>query len=168
MVTEYLISLGHTDIVHLAGAPEASTSNERISGYKRAMIAHQLTRYTHIIEANFLQKDAYEKVKLLLAERTPHAIFCANDSSAAGAYRAIQEHSLLIPDDISIIGYGNQAIGMQLNPPLTSVNQGPQIIGQIAAMILLTQMNSGHHESGCIRIPAALIFRGSCRSRHQS
>ena len=52
----------------------------------------------------------------------PTALFCATDRMAVGAYFAILERGLSIPDDISVVGYDNQ-VGLAefLSPPLTTI-----------------------------------------------
>jgi len=72
-------------------------------------------------EGNFLDDSGYRLAREILKENVT-AIFCANDVMAISAIKAIKETGLSVPDDISVIGFDNTAIGNYIMPALTTVN----------------------------------------------
>ena len=70
----------------------------------------------------------------------PTAIFAMNDTMAAGCYRAIKNHGLRIPADISVVGFDNREIAYLINPPMTTVELPNKQIGFQAANLLLARL----------------------------
>jgi len=113
--------------------------SKRRSGYLLALNNHNLPiREEYIVTGGFREEDgrrAFEK----LAEKgpLPQAIFAVNDLVAIGAYHAIKERGLRIPDDVALVGFGDNALSSYLDPPLTTVRQSPYEMGKQSAEIHL-------------------------------
>ena len=75
--------------------------------------------------------------RLLLLAEPPTAVFCYNDREAIGAMRAVREHGLRVPRDISIAGFDDLYLSSYTDPPLTTVWQPKRELGLIAAENLL-------------------------------
>ena len=75
--------------------------------------------------------------ELLNLSDRPTCVFTPDDFSAVGAYHAVQEAGLRIPDDISIVGYDGIAVSQALFPRLTTIRQDTKTIGQQAAEELI-------------------------------
>ena len=76
-------------------------------------------------------------------------IFAANDRIAQGAYKAIKEARLIIPDDIGIVAFGHSEFAELLFPTLTIVDRPPIVVGQKAMELLVSEIahttNRGQH-----------------------
>ena len=83
---------------------------------------------------------------LLNLSDPPDAVFAVNDPVALGAYEAIKNKGLTIPDDIAVIGFSNNPISAVVHPPLTTINQPAYEMGNKTAELLIEQINNGHHE----------------------
>ena len=68
--------------------------------------------------------------EILKLEDRPTAVFCGNDSIAMGAYKAIRENKLKIPEDISIIGFNDLKLSQYSIPPLTTIKIDTKLIAQ--------------------------------------
>lgn len=163
MATTYLISIGHREITHIAGPENTSMGLARRDGYLKAMNEARLFDAIDIEHTVFAIESAYEKMKKILKRKTPDAVFCGGDHIARGAYQAIQEARLRIPEDISVVGYGN--VGLNLFPRLTTVDQAPEIMGQVAARLLLARFDDNDAKPEIVRIPTRLVFGESCRPK---
>lgn len=88
--------------------------------------------------------DGYRFAHALMAlASAPTALFCGNDRTAWGAYNALAELNLRIPDDVAVIGFDNQVIIAEaLRPPLTTMALPHYEIGRRAATLLLEQITS--------------------------
>jgi LacI family repressor for deo operon, udp, cdd, tsx, nupC, and nupG len=89
------------------------------------------------------------------------ALFCHSDWMAAGAYRALRELNLRVPDDVSIIGYDDLPICQYLDPPLASVRQPSQGLGQLLAQLVVTAIERKEFFSQEMLVPAELVARAS-------
>jgi LacI family transcriptional regulator len=75
-------------------------------------------------------------------DRLPEVIFASNDRIAQGAYLAIKEAGLKIPDDIGVIALGHKEFAELLSPTLTIIDSSPEILGQRAMEVLVDEMTS--------------------------
>ncbi|MFA7230528.1 MAG: GntR family transcriptional regulator [Victivallaceae bacterium] len=123
---KYLISMGHERIAHIGGTYER-TSELRLKGYKDVMSLNGLEIRKDYIKCKEPSREwGYYATKELFQKQPPTAIFCGNDTLAAGALRYLSANGIKIPGDCSLIGFGNTAIAEDL--ALTSVSQHSQKI----------------------------------------
>jgi LacI family transcriptional regulator len=163
--TEYLISLGHRRLGHIAGDQRLSAGVDRLSGYRAALEKHHIPFDAALVaEGHFQQADSYAAANALLdLEGPPTAIFAASDMSAFGAAEAIRDHGLRIPDDISIAGFDDIPEAAYMHPALTTVRQPLYDMGRLATRMLLQAIAAGELPSGRIVVDTELIIRQSCQ-----
>ncbi|MCP9488013.1 MAG: LacI family transcriptional regulator [Gaiellaceae bacterium MAG52_C11] len=138
LATQHLLSLGHTRIGHVAGAPGLRISDERIGGYRDALAAAAVERDpTLVAVGSFTEEGGYEAMRALLAASTLTAVFAANDLSALGVMHAIAESGRRVPDDVSVVGFDDLRLAAHTTPPLTTVHQPAFEIAQRATQLLL-------------------------------
>jgi LacI family transcriptional regulator len=136
LATEFLITHNHKEIVHIAGPDYSRTANVRIQGYEATMRDHGLV--PKIIRSDhYTYEAAYAAMKQLLEESIPHAIFAASDLMAIGAIQAIRDRGMNVPKDISIIGYDGEPEYEFSDPPLTTIRQQYEMMGQLAGERLM-------------------------------
>lgn len=162
--TESLILSGCKRIAFIGGEEWMEAANDRLLGYQNALSSYSLEKHQSLIRSgNFLPSGGYQATKALLNETNiPDGIFCANDLMAIGAYEAIKEAGLSIPDDIAVIGYDDQEIASHLNPPLSTVLLPHREMGQWAIDQLLSMQNS-KPQPRLIKIDCPLISRASVK-----
>ncbi|MBC8955007.1 ribose operon transcriptional repressor RbsR [Xenorhabdus sp. PB62.4] len=167
LATSYLINRGFRKIACIAGSQDTSLSRQRLAGYRKAMRDAQL----EIPDGYEIQSD-YEFAggllsmkKLLQLSEIPEAVFAGNDAMAIGAYQALHQAGLSVPDDISIIGYDDIAIAPYLIPPLTTIHQPKDELGKLAIDSLLYRMDNPESEPKELVLMPKLIERSSVASR---
>ncbi len=160
--TEYLISLGHKRIAFFPGDTFVQTGTERLLGYQRALADTGLIMDPTLIRPSAWEtQDAYEAAMILLNERRDFtAIFAASDMLALGILRALNEHKLRVPEDISLIGFDDIDLSERTNPPLTTIQQDKQTISD-AAIAKLMQVLHGEKIAPPLVVPTRLIVRAS-------
>lgn len=123
LATRHLIDLGHRHIAIIAGPDYASSSRERLGGYRQAMSEAGLAvDPAWVLPSSFSIESGVEAAHRLMALRpAPTAIFAVNDNTAIGALSALARLGLAIPDDISLVGYNDIPLVSLLPTPLTSV-----------------------------------------------
>ncbi|MCS0543728.1 substrate-binding domain-containing protein, partial [Aeromonas veronii] len=117
---DYLLKLGHRDIAFI-GSNEHSgsilTEESRYKGYEQALKnAHIPIKEEWIKNGSFTVNGGYHAMKEILSkDNPPTALFIASDRMSYGAYRAIQEKGLTIPNDISIISFDDLEMSPFIN-----------------------------------------------------
>lgn len=125
-VTDYLLSLGHTKIAHIAGHPDHAAAFQRLQGFYEAFDAIGAPRppREYITEGLFTFKTGLQAAeKLLSLPDRPTAIFASNDEMAAATCSVAHRMGLRIPEDLSVIGFDDAPISSAVWPALTTVRQ---------------------------------------------
>ncbi len=161
-VTRHLIDLGHRRIAHIAGTRNAASSQHRISGYKDALAAAGIPYDEELVVAgNFsMQSGADAMERLLALDEPPTGVFAGNDEMAFGAVRTARAHGLSVPEDLSMVGFDDQATAAFYNPPLTTIHTPCREIGRRATQELVEQI-AGRNVAREIVLPTKLIVRDS-------
>lgn len=165
--TEHLIQLGHTKIAHITGPMNIILGKDRLKGFQQAMTHHNLKiNPAYIQEGDYGIDSGYDQmVKLLSLNNLPEAVFVFNDEMALGAIKAIQDHGLVVPDDIAIVGFDNLKIASIFSPLMTTIDQPKYKIGQKATDLLVTLMQGGTIEKKKFVLKDELIVRESCGTK---
>ncbi|HEX2911277.1 MAG TPA: LacI family DNA-binding transcriptional regulator [Chloroflexia bacterium] len=171
-VTRHLIGLGHRKIAFIGSPLEFRYSQERLEGYKAALVEAGLECDPALVSTGQtveFEETGYSATQALLALEQPGpaftAIFAATDLAALGAMRALTEHGLRVPDDISLAGFDDLPRAAYNVPALTTVHQPLHEIGQLAVKMLMEQIEGKPLERQRIELETELIIRGSTRAR---
>jgi len=110
------------------------------------------------------EQTGYElAVRLMRQKQPPDAIVTCNDNIAVGAYRAIHDLGLTIPDDVAIASFNDISVAQFLNPPLSTIRLPSEEIGETAVELLLERM-AGREIAKRISLASQIIWRGSTRA----
>jgi LacI family transcriptional regulator len=159
--TRHLLKLGHKRIAFLSGSTTAPWARERFEGFRRALREAGLDVDDRLVfQAGSTIEDG-AKAALQMVNETCHAtaIQAVNDLAAIGCANALLDHGLRIPQDLSIVGFGNILAAEYFRVPLTTVRQPKYRLG-LAAMETMMQLLHGQ-PAGSRRLPAELIVRAS-------
>lgn len=169
-VTRYLISMGHSKIGVIAGAPDNFHTQERSRGYQQALFEEKILYDSELIRyGNWKRESGYLETEQLIKKGVT-AIFCMNDTMAAGCYDYLYEHNIEIGQEVSVIGYDNKEISKYLRPKLTTNEIRLSEIGKKSAESLLKDVegkreineeNNQDANSNLIKLPCILIKRES-------
>lgn len=164
-IVQHLIRGGAKRIAIITGPEQLSIGKNRMKGYLKAMSAYKLPIQDDLIIRcdDFSVKAAQEATeKLLNMEARPDAIFGINDDMAIGAIEAIKEKKLRIPEDIAIFGFSNTKRSRYMNPSVSTVNQFPEKVGEVAAELLFEQiLKPAQSEIREVVVGSELIIRES-------
>lgn len=142
---QYLTELGHKNIGYLAGPQRSTASRERGEGFLKAIHdAGAQLESDLVIYGDLRMSTGYEYGKRWIKKkRTSTAVFAANDLMALGIMKAFIEFGIIIPNDVSIMGYDDLSVSELAAVPLTTVRQ-PQYEMGVAAMSRLVQRMKGN------------------------
>lgn len=160
---QHLVSLGHKDIVHIAGAHEIHSAGVRRQAFIDAMKRHlPKARKPRIFEGDFRFEGGRLAASRVLAEKKlPTAVVVANDLMALGAMQEFKTSGLNIPQDISIVGFDDISFASLSEPALTTVCSPRVEIGRRAVEALMLTVDRPNRQGIEIRIPTYLIKRAS-------
>ena len=130
-MTEYLIGQGHRRIGMICGRKKPSFA-ERERGFRKTMQEAKLkiTNSWILDSENSLDGGRSAARQILKCRSGPTALFCVSDELAIGCMREFQLAGLHVPDDISIVGFDDIRYAEVTNPPLTTVRQPAEEMGE--------------------------------------
>ncbi len=166
LAVEHLVRLGHERIGVIGGSSESSVGFERLEGGKRALEAYHLeSKSDYFLEGDFLRESGYQGGRRFLKmKEPPTAIFTTNDYMALGAYQAISEEGVRVPEDIALIGFNDIEFTAMKGIELTTIGQKKFEMGALAAKILVEKIeeNAAKPLTKEILLKPELIIRRTC------
>jgi len=165
MAANYLIGLGHVNVIHITGPRQHGSFTDRTKGFLRVFRDAGLPK-PDVIYGEHTVAAAYQSARQrLMSDRKTTAVFAGNDVIAFGCIRAMMEKGIRIPEDISIIGFDNIEMSEITSPPLTTIDQPKYETGKAAVEMLLSMAaKNGIREPEHRIIGVRVIERQSCRS----
>ena len=163
--TVHLIELGHRRIGFVTGAMDQICAHDRLEGYKMALAEHGIPFDPDLVyEGDFFQPLGYEAAAALLElPDRPTAIFASNDVSAFGVMEAVRDHSLRIPEDVSVVGFDDIPQAAHVHPALTTVRQPLEEMGRVSTRMLLEYIANPERATERVQLPTELVVRKSCK-----
>jgi len=163
--TNYLISQGHKRIGMIYGQESSLLTKDRELGYREAMRAAKLPLSDGWrAPGQFSISGARRATRELLNQTDrPTAIFCANDEMAMGCMHEIKSAGLRVPEDVSVIGFDDISYAEVMDPPLTTISQPTEEIGERVMHRLCRRIEEGRgNGSGESQVvPHRLVIRQS-------
>lgn len=160
-VTQHLLKLGHKRIAFLAGPPATPWTQERFEGYRRALREAGLDVDDKLVfQAGRTIEDGAKAATQMIQEGCEAtAVQAANDMVAVGCAEVILAQRLRIPEEISVVGFGDTMLSEHFRVPLTTVSQPKHRLG-MAAMEAMLQLLRGLRPEPK-RLSAQLVVRSS-------
>lgn len=170
--TKHLIDCGCKNIAHFRGPLTSQNSIDRYLGYKKALEESGLifdeSNVYHCSKMNF-DEGREQAEKLLQHNRGVDGIFINTDMVAVGAMTEFKAQGIKIPEEISIVGFGNWFLSSVITPSLTTIDQPSYTMGKIAFNTLLSELTkrkkNEHAEHETVILPTEIIERESTLSR---
>jgi len=175
LATEYLINLGHRKIGMINGCLTSVPAINRLEGFKSALSRYNIVYHDHLVvnvnsngDPETLHNDGFNKLAgykamnhlLELKQDRPTAVFVSSDIQATGAIKAIQEHDLKIPVDLTIIGFDDIELSEYLG--LTTVQQPMYEMGTLAVNRLIAKIAGKASDNFKTIFPTKLVVRETC------
>jgi LacI family transcriptional regulator len=159
--TQHLLKLGHKRIAFLAGPPAAPWAQARFEGYRRALReAGMDVDDSLVFQAGSTTEDGVKAASQMLDESCKAtAAQAANDLVAIGFADMLLNRGVRIPQDISVVGFGNTITSEYFRVPMTTVRQPKFRLGLAAVEMMLQLLRGQRAETK--RLPAELIVRAS-------
>ena len=159
----HLIENGFKQIAFFSGNKKVSIFRERFRGYQAAMRDNNLIiPDEYIIEVpSDVDQGKLVTQQLMSLPNPPDAICSSSDFSALGAIKWLKENNFKVPEDVGVIGFGNDPFTQYLEPTMTSVDQKSKDMGKTAAQVLLEQLEGKNSIARKVLLSPELIIRDS-------
>jgi LacI family transcriptional regulator len=158
-----MVDLGHRSIAYISGPKNKHDAMERLVGHQRALAEGGLV----FDPALYIEGDYKEEggeagmLALLQTGKSFSAVVCANDQMASGAIAVCLQRGLVIPRDLSVIGYDNVPFAKYISPKLTTVNNPIHEMGKMAALWVLRHVYADDQTLVNNVFEPELVVRGS-------
>lgn len=162
LAASHLIELGHTNIGVIAR--DVWSNRERIRGFKQALAEKSLpffADFEYIEDINHVKAGKGITHKYLQSSDRPTAIFACNDLLAIGAIQAAKECGLHVPEELSIVGFDNTMIATIVEPPLTTIAQPIQNMGNEVMNLMVSMIKGERKEQVRMTLLPTLVQRES-------
>ena len=163
-LTLHLIENGYRNFAGLFGNA-STTAPERRRGFQMALDDNHLMPVAiHFIEPRIRQ--GYETTMSLLAQNEkPDAIFTSNSLLTAGAFQAIRDSKMSVPDEVALVGFDETTWGTLVDPPITIIAQPTEEIGRTATELLFQRISEPNRSPKTVILKGKLLQRGSSTPR---
>jgi len=162
LATKHLIERGHKRIGIVLGIHGATTTEERLLGYRQALEEAGLPFSEDLVVWGGYRMEGGRQAcaKLLSLVDPPTAIFSTNNLMTVGVLQELFHRGIRIPEGMAVVGFDDLEWAEIVHPPLTVVAQRPYEIGYQAFKLLLGRLNrfEGIQE---VRVPVELKIRGT-------
>ena len=160
---KHLKELGHRKIGIIAGPEEEYGTIKRLKGFMKVFEDTECSKI-NIYYSDYTADGGYISANRLLSEHRVTAVFALNDMMAIGAYRAIGERGMKIPGDISVIGFDNNPVSPLVAPPLTTISQPFNTIGNRACELLLERIDAPDKKNCDYFFSPSIVVRSSTKA----
>ena len=143
LATTHLLEQGRKRILHLASPENLSVGELRKKGYLKALEDFNIAADDHLVLFCDTRKDVIE-MKDKIIELAPHidGLFAVNDFTAIAAMQVLKDAGYKIPEDIAVVGFGNDPIASIACPALTTIEQSGFEMGRQAVEILIKRIEN--------------------------
>jgi len=158
---DHLVALGHRRIAHIDGG-RAPGAAQRRRGYRQAMHRHGLDADIRIVHGGLTEEDGAEAAReLLIATPRATAVAVFNDRSATGVLDVFRKAGLVVPRDISVVGFDDSRLARLSHVDLTTVAQDAGRMATLAVGRAIDRVDGSATGGREIVIPPRLIVRGT-------
>jgi len=163
-VTEHLIKLGRKRIAFINGPSNTRTSGDKLRGYKAALDSYGIQFIPELVAVGDFSRKSGAKGMEQISQRCKavDGVFGANCPMAIGAMEFLQNQGYEIPQEISVVGYQDEAIASMVQPALSSVALPSYEMGLEAGRRMLSVLRTGDGLGVHISMPTRLVIRESC------
>lgn len=165
-MTNYLVKEGHEKIAYVSDFKDRTTVEEdKITGYLKAIEDNELEYSNVYVVGSNKHPKAYELGKTIANETSNFtAVVCSNDEIAIGIMDSFIDNGISVPEDVSIVGFGNIREGKFVRPELTTIGEPYYDVGAVGMRMLIKMIKGDRAQQGLMELPFTLEKRKSVKN----
>jgi LacI family transcriptional regulator len=140
LATQYLLDAGHRTVWHVSGPEDTFNGRDRKSAWQATLEAAG-AEVPPALTGDWTAKSGYEAGLLLARMSGVTAVFVGNDQMALGLLSALRQKRILVPRDISVVGFDDVPEAAYYDPPLTTIRQDFHEVALRGLASLVAQMS---------------------------
>lgn len=158
LAAEHLLELGHHRLVHIAGPPDWLEAKARLESWHRTLRGAGVDDFPSAV-GDWEAKSGHDRALEVLRDYDPTAIFVSSDQMALGVLHALHRAERHVPEDVSVIGFGDVAGTAYYEPALTTIAVDFEEIGRQCMAVMFDLMHGVPRES--VVLEPRLVVRSS-------
>lgn len=164
-VMKHLMDEGHRKIAYVTQEKdmELTIEKQKIEAYREWMASIGETPIVFEVDGHNIS-DGYDvgvRIKDKLLEGNITAVYCCEDEIALGLINYFYDHNIRVPEDISVVGYGDISLASYYRPKLTTIKEPYYDIGAVSIRRILKVLQGEKIEEQTLVLPVQLIERDS-------
>jgi len=165
-MTNYLITEGHKKIAYISDFEDRTTVEiDKITGYQKAIEDNELEYSKVYVVGGSKYSKAYELGKSIAKNSGEFtAVVCSNDEIAIGILNSFIDKKIKVPDDVSVVGFGNIREGTFVRPELTTIGEPYYDVGAVGMRMLIKMIKGDKTQQGLMELPFVLEKRKSLKT----
>jgi LacI family transcriptional regulator len=174
MAANHLIEKGHRRIGYVTAPLDRPSRQQIYQGFCEALNQHGIQLEEDYLQVTEDVKEIYDGIfefengrlltrKLLQLPERPTAIFACNDLTAFGVIHECSVNQVLVPDEISVMGFDNIEFSTMVTPPLTTIKQPNYEMGKLACHMLLERLKEESEDDMTVMLQPKLVERNSVK-----
>ena len=168
IMVEHLLELGHKNILYLTQGENYDITIEKykVKGYEDAIKKSGNESFIFSLKGYKID-DSYQagkEIKEFIDKNQITAVYCCQDEIAIGLVNYLYDNNIKVPDDISVVGFGDISLASIYRPKLTTIKEPYYDLGAVAIRRILKEIKGEIPEEKTIKLPVQLILRESARS----
>lgn len=157
----HLVSLGHERIGLILAPADHMPSARKYAAFMQAIADRPESAGAPLVERTMYSLEGGHAAAVRLVKHGATAIICASDVHAIGAIRAARRLGRSVPGDISVVGFDDSVFMSSIDPPLTTLRQPIEAMGQAAVELLVGQIAGQSPSTDELMFEPELVVRGS-------
>ena len=164
-VSQYLIEEGHKKIAYFSDYENRTTvENEKVEGYLKAIEDNELEYSKVYVVGGNKHSQAYELGKSIINEAGDFtAAVCSTDEIAIGILDSMIDNGIKVPDDVSVVGFGNIREGKFVRPEITTIGEPYYDVGAVGMRMLIKMIKGDKTQQGRMELPFTIEKRKSVK-----
>jgi LacI family fructose operon transcriptional repressor len=159
-LTVHLLKNGYYKLAGLFG-DASTTGQERHRGFLQALKEYNLEPVATQFIAPRIKQGFDATLALLEQSNRPDAIFTSNSLLTAGAFQALRDKKISVPNEVALVGFDETTWGELVDPPITVIAQPTEEIGRTATKLLFQRIQEPTRPPKTVILKGSLIQRGS-------
>jgi len=159
LLTNHLISKGHTDIAFVGSIKATSSILDRYMGYLKSLICHGIE-----VRKDYLIEDRDEKgnyINFVFPKKMPTAFVCNNDEVAYHLVNHLKHLNINVPKDVSVVGFDDYIFALICNPKLTTFKVDMNVMGELAVRSVIDAIEKPAYTHSRKVVSGKMVLRES-------